>query len=274
MMQAKLPKLGILAGGGELPRLLIQSCREQGREVFVIAFKNQCDPATVEDVDHVWVRLGAAGSSIRHLRNSNVTNLVMAGAIKRPGFWSLMPDLRALRFVAGGWLNKGDDGLLRALIRMLEDEEGFRVIGAHEIRPELLSPVGILGSVQPSATTDSSINAAVKAARDLGVQDKGQAAVARDDRIIALEGADGTDAMLRHLIKSGDAQGAVLAKMTKPQQDTRVDLPTIGLRTVENAHRAGLKGIIVEAGSSIIVDRDQVIAKANELGLFVVGVKT
>ncbi len=272
-MQAKSPKLGILAGGGELPRLLIQSCRDQGRDVFVIAFKNQCDPTTVQGVDHVWVRLGAAGSSIRHLKSAGVNELVMAGAIKRPGFWSLMPDLRALRFVAGGWLNKGDDGLLRALIRMLEDEEGFRVVGAHEIRPELLSPEGVLGAVEPLTDTESSISTAIQAARDLGAEDKGQAAVAKDNHVIALEGADGTDAMLGRLILSGEAKGAVLAKMTKPQQDTRADLPAIGLRTVENAHKAGLMGIVVEAGSSIIVDRDQVIAKANDLGMFLVGVK-
>lgn len=272
-MSTDATTLGIVAGSGELPRQLIRSCREQGRRVFVIALKNHCDPETVAGVDHAWVRIGAGGASIRLLRQAGVTELVMAGAVKRPGFWALMPDWRTLRFLMGGWLNKGDDGLLSAVVRTLEAEEGFRIVGAHQVRPELLSPEGVLGRVEPSADDQRSIETAVRAAKDLGAADKGQAAVGRDGDVVALEGPDGTDAMLTRLIDSGDATGGVLAKMTKPGQETRVDLPTIGLRTVVNAYKAGLKGIVVEAGSSIIVDREDVLAKADELGLFVQGVK-
>ncbi|MEG3617495.1 UDP-2,3-diacylglucosamine diphosphatase LpxI [Magnetovibrio sp. PR-2] len=265
--------LGIVAGRGELPRLLIRSCREQGRDVFVIALKDHCDPETVDGVNHAWVRIGAGGTSISELRKAGVRDLVMAGAVKRPGFWSVLPDWRTFKFFLGGWLSKGDDGLLRAIVRTLETQEGFRIRGAHQVRPELLSPEGVLGRVQPSAKDDRSIQTAVRAAKDLGAQDKGQAAVGRADDVIALEGPDGTDAMLTQLIASGEALGAVLAKMTKPGQETRVDLPTIGLRTVENVKRAGMRGIVVEAGSSIIVDRDQVLAKADALDVFVVGMK-
>ena len=272
-MSTDAPKLGIVAGSGELPRLLIRSCREQGRGVFVIALQNHCDPETVQGVEHAWVRIGAGGTSIRLLRKAGVVDLVMAGAVKRPGFWALMPDWRTLKFLMGGWLSKGDDGLLSAIVKTLEIQEGFRIVGAHDVRPELLSPEGVLGGVSPLEPEQVSIDTAVRAAKELGAEDKGQAAVARNDDTVALEGPDGTDAMLRRLIKTGEASGGVLAKVAKPGQETRVDLPTIGLRTVENAHRAGLKGIVVEAGSSIIVDREDVLAKANELGLFVVGVK-
>ena len=139
--------------------------------------------------------------------------------------------------------------------------------------PELLSPQGPVGALTPSADDQADIDAAVHAALDLGTQDKGQAAVARDAQVVALEEQDGTDAMLTRLIKSGQARGGVLAKMTKPGQERRADLPAIGRKTVENAHAAGLKGIVVEAGGSLIVGREAVVAAADALGLFVVGVK-
>jgi len=275
------PKLGILAGGGELPRLLIRTCREQGREVFVIAFKGQCDAETVTDVDHApvdhaWVRLGAAGTSIKLLNDHGVQDLVMAGHIRRPSVTALMPDARAIRFLAGGAMSKGDDGLLRTIIAGLERDEGFRMVGVHDVMPELLSPKGPIGAISPSTADQIDIDTAIAGALDLGAADKGQAAVALNGAVVALEEQDGTDAMLRRLILSGQARGetggGVLAKMTKPGQERRADLPAIGQLTVENAHAAGLKGIVVEAGGSIIVGRDAVIKTADALGLFVVGV--
>ena len=273
-MSPDAPKLGILAGGGELPRLLIQSCLSTGREIFVIAFKGQCDEVTTVGVDHAWVRLGAAGKSIQLLKANGVQELVMAGHIRRPSMAALMPDARAIRFLAGGAMNRGDDGLLRTIISGLEREEGFRMIGVHEVMPQLLSPAGILGVVVPTDEDQINIAAAIHAAKDLGAADKGQAAVALAGEVVALEEQDGTDAMLTRLIRSGQARGGVLAKMTKPGQERRADLPTIGMRTVENAHAAGLSGIVVEAGGAIIVGRDDVIANANAKGLFVLGVGT
>ena len=268
-----LPKLGILAGGGELPRLLIQTCAQAGRGVFVIAFKGQCDEETVQGVDHAWVRLGAAGKSIQYLKDNAVAQLVMAGRISRPGISSLMPDARTIKFLASGVMNRGDDGLLRAIIKTLEEQEGFALVGVHHVMPDLLSPQGVMGTHQPGPSDQLNIDAAVQAALDLGDQDKGQAAVALNGHPVALEERDGTDAMLRRLIESGLGRGGVLAKMTKPGQERRADLPAIGRMTVDNAHAAGLMGIVVEAGGSIIVGRDAVIQAANEKGLFVVGLK-
>jgi len=270
--------LGILAGGGVLPRLLIQSCAAQGRAVFVVAFKGQCDADTVAGVDHAWVRLGAAGTSIQVLKDHGVRDLVMAGHIRRPSMAALRPDVRALAFLAGGVLNKGDDGLLRTIMSGLERDEGFRLFGAHELCPDLLAAPGALAHRQPDPGDRVDIDIAVRGALDLGAADKGQAAVAVNGQLVAVEGPDGTDAMLAGL--AGVAQpgtdkqtrAGVLAKMSKPGQDRRADLPTIGQKTIENAHAAGLKGVVVEAGGAIIVDRDAVRKSADDLGLFVVGV--
>lgn len=267
------PKLGILAGGGELPRLLIETCRRTGRGVFVIAFKNQCDVETVSGVDHAWVRLGAAGRAIQLLKENGVEDLVMAGRIRRPSAAALMPDARALQIIAGGVMKRGDDGLLRVIVGELEAKEGFRMIGVHDVMPELLAPEGPLGTVAPEAEHLADIDAAKRAALQLGAEDKGQAAVALNGEAVALEDENGTDAMLARLAEDRRAVGGVLAKMTKPDQERRADLPAIGRKTVENAHAAGLRGIVVEAGGAIVVGRQETIALADELGVFLVGVK-
>ncbi len=270
-MPAKPAKLGILAGGGELPRLLIEACQRDAREVFVIALKSQCDDETVQGVDHAWVRMGAAGKSIELLRAHGVEELVMAGRIQKPTMTQLMPDARTLKFFASGLLNKGDDTLLSAIVETLERDEGFRLVGVHDVMPELLTPAGQLGAVAPGANDQVSITTAIHAARDLGAKDLGQAAVAHGDAVVALEERAGTDAMLQSLVGNADAAGAVLAKMAKPGQERRADLPTIGVATVENAARAGLAGIVVEAGASLIINRAAVIHAADDAGLFLVG---
>ena len=135
------PKLGILAGGGELPAHIIQSCRDSGRDFFVIAFEGQADPGLICAGDeHAWVRLGAAETSLKHLREAGAKELVMAGAIKRPGLKDLRPDMWATKFFASsGAASLGDDGLLKALIKALE-AEGFDVVGVEQLLPDILAP--------------------------------------------------------------------------------------------------------------------------------------
>lgn len=266
------PKLGILAGGGELPRLLIDACRTSGREIFVIAFKGQCDQHTPQDVDHAWVRLGAAGKAIDILKANGVRELVMAGRIQKPSAAQLMPDARTMKFMASGMMGKGDDTLLSAIVHELEAREGFHFVGVHDVMPELLAPEGALGAIVPDVSDQDSIDEAIHAARDLGAQDIGQAVVAKGGAIVAMEDRAGTDAMLERLKGSVDARGGVLAKMMKPGQEMRADLPTIGVATIENAAAVGLKGVVVQAGGSLIIRREDVIEAADRLGLFVIGV--
>ena len=273
MMPPKAAKLGILAGGGELPRLLIEACQGAGRDIFVVAFKEQCDQATVEGTDHAWVRLGQAGKAIDHLKANAVEELVMAGRIQKPSMAQLRPDVRAMKFFASGVLNKGDDTLLSAIVQFLETEEGFRLVGVHDVMPELLAPEGVLGRIEPAEADQLSIKTAIHAALELGAKDLGQAAVAHAHSVVALEDRAGTDAMLESLVGNPDAKGAVLAKMMKPGQERRADLPAIGVATVKNAARAGLSGVVVEAGGSLIINRTAVTAAADAAGLFVLGVK-
>lgn len=269
------PKLGILAGGGRLPGQIIQVCRDEGRDFFIIAFEGQADDDAYADLPHAWVRLGAAGQSIERLREAGCKELVMAGSIRRPSFATLRPDKWATLFIAKyGALNLvGDDSLLKTLIKALEEEEGFRVIGVETLLPDLLAPKGALGQVEPDWQAEDDIQCALEAALDIGRRDIGQGAVAQLGRVLAVEDKQGTDALLKQAKKMRlEGPGGVLVKTKKPGQETRADLPTIGRATVEAAFDAGLRGIAVEAGAAIIVDREAVIEAADEAGLFVIGI--
>jgi DUF1009 family protein len=267
------PKLGILAGGGQLPKLLIDLCRAQKRDVFVVAFQGHADALMLGDVPHAWVRLGEAGSAFRHLHDAGVQELVMAGPVRRPSLRELRPDWRATRFFAKvGMAALGDDGLLRAVIREIE-EEGFRVVGVDDLLAGALAPQGPLGHCLPDAQAETDIQHGLLVARGLGALDVGQAVIVQGGIVLGVEAVEGTDNLLsRCATLAREGPGGVLIKTAKPQQDRRADLPTIGSATVLGASKAGLRGIAIEAGSVIVIDRDQVAETADRHGLFVLGV--
>jgi len=266
--------LGIVAGGGRLPRRLIDSCRSRGRGVFVLALKGAAEPEAVVDVPHAWCRLGAAATALGLLRDHGVTDLVLAGSVRRPTLAAVRPDWRAAKFFAKvGYRMLGDDGLLTAIVKELENE-GFHVIGAHELLETAGVGEGPVGRFGPSPEADADIAFGIRIARALGALDIGQAVVVQQGLVLGVEAIEGTDALLRRcatLRRSGP--GGVLVKLAKPGQEARVDRPTIGPRTVALAGEAGLQGIAIEAGATLVLDREDVIRVADGAGLFVVGVR-
>ena len=268
------PKLGILAGGGPLPELLVRACQDSGRDFLVIGFQGHAEKKNFADVPHAWVRLGAAGQSIKNLKDAGCQELVMAGTIKRPSLASLRPDGWALRFFAkSGAQSLGDDGLLKALVKTLEETEGFCVIGADELLSDLLATKGVYGHVKPDWQAEEDIKYGIRAALDLGRRDIGQAAVVQLGQVLAVEDAKGTDALLKQAQKVRmSGPGGVLVKVKKPGQEHRADLPTIGITTVEEASAAGLRGIAIETNGALVVDRDAVIKAADAAGIFVIGI--
>lgn len=267
------PKLGIIAGGGRLPGLLIDACRAVGRDFFVLALKGQADPRVVEAAPHAWIRIGAAAKGFAILHEQGIEDLVMAGHIRRPTLTDMRPDFRVIRFFARlGRRGVGDDGLLRAVIRELE-EEGFRVVGADELLPSLKAEEGPLGSLRPDSQAQEDIARGVDVLTALGSVDVGQAVVVQQGIVLAVEAVEGTDEMIERSARlRREGQGGVLVKLSKRGQETRVDLPTVGPDTIARAAAAGLKGVAVEAGGTIIVDRAELIARADREGLFVVGI--
>jgi DUF1009 family protein len=268
-------RLGIIAGSGGLPRRLIESCRANGREVFVVALNGEADPQTVVDVAHAWCRLGAAAKVLGLLRDNGVSDLVLAGAVRRPTLAAIRPDWRAAKFFAKvGYRMLGDDGLLSAIVKELEGE-GFRLVGADNLLAEGAAvPEGPLGRLKPDAEALADIDRGVATARALGALDIGQAVVVQQGLVLGVEAIEGTDALIRRCAElRREGPGGVLVKLEKPGQERRVDRPTIGPQTVRLAAAAGLQGIAVEAGVTLLLDRDEVVSTADAAGLFVIGVR-
>jgi DUF1009 family protein len=269
-----MAKLGIVAGGGAMPARLVEACRARHRDCFVIGLKGHADPAALPgDVPQAWVRLGEGGRALDLLREQGVGEIVMVGPVRRPSLASLMPDRRTAGFLArAGMRALGDDGLLRAIVAEIESE-GFRVVGVDSILEGLLASAGVWGRHAPDARAESDIALGIAAAREHGAADLGQAVVVQQGAVIDREGADGTDALIRRAGRiKRPGPGPILVKTAKPAQEMRIDLPTIGSGTVAACIAAGFAGIVVEAGATLVADRDAAIAAADAAGIFLVGV--
>jgi DUF1009 family protein len=267
-----LPKLGLIAGGGQIPALIRDTCRSEGRPLYIAALNGFCDPATVSGTEHGWYDLPQVGGLMKALNAAGVQDVCLCGRVAKPDFSSLKPDWKGallLPRILKAALT-GDDAILRVVIEAFE-REGFRLVGADELMASLLVRERTYGTLQPTAEQLSDISVALQAARQLGIEDRGQAAVAAGGRVVGLEDDAGTDMLLRRMTADASARGGVLVKCVKPQQDRRVDLPTIGVTTVENAAAAGLSGLAVEAGAALMVDAAATTVAADRLGLFLIG---
>jgi len=270
------PKLGLIAGGGELPVRLAEEALRQGREVFLLGLEGHASPASffhLGELPQAWIRLGEAGKGIDILKEQGCAELVMAGPVRRPTLRELRPDWRTVRFFGRiGFKALGDDNLLRSVIAELESE-GFRLIGAHEILGDLLAETGVWTKTQPDDQAQADIQRGLEVGRGLGLLDVGQSVVVQQGIVLGVEAVEGTDALIRRCGElRREGPGGVLIKIAKPGQERRVDLPTIGPNTVHNCAAAGLRGIAVEAGSAIVVNRPEVIRAAEKAGLFLCGV--
>lgn len=264
-------KLGIIAGGGTLPLRLLEKCRETKRPFYLIGLKGQIDESLFADYEYPTLRIGAAGQAIDLLKENNVIEIVMAGHVKRPNLASLRPDATVLKvLLKTGAMALGDDGLLTAVIKYLEDEEGFKIVSVDSIlgADELAS--GNLGLIAPDEKSQKDILRGIEVLKIMGPADVGQAVVVQDEMILALEAVEGTAALLERCKNlKREARGGVLVKIRKPGQETRIDMPTIGPDTVNQAIDAGLLGIAIDAGGMIILDKDDTIKAANKAGLFI-----
>jgi DUF1009 family protein len=264
-------RLAVLAGRGPLPAQVVAAARAQGKDVFVLAFEGETEPALVRNVPHRWLPLGAIGRAIEALHAAQVKDVALIGSVRRPSLASL--DRRGMQLLARlGLRRRGDDQLLRLIVEELESE-GFRVVGADTLIEDALAPEGPMTALTPDAEAMRDIALGIEVAERLGALDVGQAAVVQQGLVLGVEAVEGTDALIARcagLKRAG--RGGVLVKVKKPGQERRADLPTIGPHTVQVAAEAGIAGIAVQAGQCLIVERAEMVAAADRAGLFVIGV--
>jgi DUF1009 family protein len=271
--------LGIICGSGTIPLAIAAAVTGRGRRVMLFALRGIVDPDAVAAFPHCWVAVGQFGRFCRLARAEGCRDVVLAGGMVRPSLrevrldWATLVAMpRIIRAFRGG-----DDHLLTGISRIIE-AEGFRLLGAHHVAPDITAPSGPLGRHVPDAAALGDIDRGFALLAAMSPFDVGQAAVVAKGRVLAIEAAEGTDGMLRRLValreqgRLGLARGVgVLIKAPKLAQDRRFDLPSIGPETVLNASRAGLAGIAVVAGGTIIAEPQRLAEAADLNGLFVVG---
>jgi DUF1009 family protein len=270
--------LGIIAGGGLLPCVIAEAAAARGLDLHIVGIRGEARDE-IERYPHTWIKWGEVGKLFAALDDKGCRDLVIIGGVTRPDLANVKLDFGAIRnlpFIVSLGIG-GDDHVLSKVVRFLE-AKGYRVHGADDVAPELLAGEGTLGDKAPSGEDRADIATGFRVVRALGRLDIGQAAVVAKGHVLAVEAAEGTDAMLARcadLRKIGRlkerARSGVLVKAPKPGQEERVDLPTIGPETVRKAASAGLAGIAVAAGHVLVAERATTLAAANQHGLFLVG---
>lgn len=276
-MSAGAP-VAVIAGAGVLPLHVALSARTTGREVFVAALSGSANPADFASFDCETFGLGQLGGLVKAMKARGVADAAFIGAVVRPGLMDIKPDFGLVKHWSTlvSAFRKGDDGLLSAIIGIVE-AQGVRVISALDLAPDLaVTAPGCLGAAKPDEAARIEIALGLSLMEALSPFDIGQCVVVSDGRPVAIEGAEGTDAMLQRVAdmrRNGrlkrETGGGVLVKSPKRGQNMRIDIPTIGPATIRNAAAAGLQGIAISVGTVLVADRAATVALADELGLFI-----
>jgi DUF1009 family protein len=273
--------LAILCGGGDFPIQVAQAALQQGRNPVMVGVVGAADKR-IEAFPHFWVHMGEVGKLFRSLKERDIGEIAIVGAMTRPEFSDLRLDWGALRRFSGlASLFRGGDNRLLVGIAGFFEKEGVAVVGVHQIAPQLLVSPGALSALAPSAQAQADARIGTGLIAALSPFDAGQAVVVANGRVLAVEAAEGTDAMLARIADLRAAhrlrlrgKAGVLVKAPKRDQDMRLDMPAVGLRTIEGARRAELEGIALSSGRVLIADRAAFVRAADEAGLFVFGLET
>jgi len=273
--------IAMICGGGSFPAAVADAILRSGGRPVLFGLRGWADPKLMERFAHHWIAIGQLGRFLRLAKDEQCREVVIIGSLLRPPMMQVRLDWHTIRLMPriARAFRGGDDRLLSAVAAMIE-EGGLRVIGVDEVAPDIIVPEGALGVCRPTARDEADIAQALKVISALGRFDIGQAAVVANHHVLAVEAAEGTDNIISRIVdlrrqgRVATSPGVgVLVKAPKPGQDRRFDLPAIGVHTVENVARAGLAGLAVAAGSTIIADAAEVVTAADRSNIFLVGVR-
>lgn len=275
-------KLGLIAGKGCLPLKVIEKCLVEHRAIYVIFIRDNYEPELYRDlqIDSDVVSLGAVGECVKLLKQHEVEEVVMVGGVKRPSFSSILPDAMGISLVSRITKNKifGDNNTLKIVVEFFR-ENGFTVVGVDKVLERILAPLGLINNIQPCwkdeyGNLQTDIDIGVEVLATIGKYDIGQAVIVQQGQIIAIEGIEGSDQLIQRSkdLLYLEGRAGIFVKIKKANQINDADLPTIGVTTVLNVAKSGLQGIVVEAEKTIIVNLTDTIRKADELGIFILGI--
>ena len=267
-------KLCLIAGGGSLPYSILNACDSLKIDHFVVPFMGNAEPSLIEGREYYWSSPGQAGKIVREMKRRGVTHMVFAGHLERPSLKSLRLDFWTFRKLIKIKFRASGDNFLLNFVSQLMEKEGFTVLGAHEICPDLLGAKGRLGKCKPDKKQLKDIEQAKSALEDISKHDIGQSLVVQDGMVLGVEAIEGTDKLIERVkdLKRSKTHGPILVKMAKSGQNENMDMPTIGLNTVQAAYMSGFSGIAFEADKTLILDSVELIDFANKHDIFVIGV--
>ena len=265
--------IGLIAGNGQFPLLFAEAAKAKGVRVYAVAMVGETDKAIEEAADEThWVRVGQLGRMIRLFKGARVLKAAMAGGVRKTRlFEGARPDLTAVKILARCAV-KRDDGMLRAIASEFE-QNGIQIVDSTLYMPDCLAPAGVLTAERPGEREEADLAYGLKIAREIGRLDIGQTVVVKDGAVVALEAIEGTDACI---LRAGDLtakEGAVVVKVAKPGQDMRFDVPAVGVRTIATLKKAGMTTLGVEAGRTLLLEPERLVAAADEAGVTIVGLR-
>ncbi len=271
-MASQASKVGILAGGGHLPEQIAKACANQKIPYFVVGLKGFVDEDWLKNHPHKIIGMGLVGKIFKKLKSNSVERVVLAGHIRRPSWREIIPDWHGVRLLKKLKEQPRGDNALLAVIAQEIQNEGFAVIGTQDIYDEGLTPYGTHTTTEPTKMNWADIRYGINIVRQLGQADIGQSVVVQDGLVLGIEAIEGTSALIKRCAEyKRNTQAPILVKAKKPQQDDRLDLPTIGIETVQAAIDAGFAGIALQAEQTLFLDRDHAIDMANQHGIFITG---
>lgn len=268
--------IGIIAGGGDAPSVLINRLKKEKINFFILAIDGNASKSILKNNIHEVVNFGELKKALKFFKENKVTHISFIGSIKRPSISSLKLDSEAAFLVAKLGFNKfvgGDNKLLSSLLSFFE-KKGYTILGAEEIVPELIAQKGVLGKIKPSKIDKMDIDLGIKILQTMSTFDIGQSVVIEKGYVLGLEAAEGTNNLIKRCksLKKETGNSGVLIKMKKMNQDSRIDLPSIGVHTIEEIKKSGFSGIAIKSNESFIIDVEKVIQKADQYNIFLVGI--
>lgn len=265
--------LAIFAGRGQLPKMLIENCQKKGRKFFVFLLEGENYEIDYSAFNPLKISYGEVEKFLAAVRENNIKELVFIGGVTKPNFSSLKVDKKGAILLAKILASKilGDDAVLRAVIKFFE-KEGLKIIPINQLLTDLAPKKSTLSKIQPNKEEVADIEIAVKAIKAMSHFDIGQSVVVAQKQIIAVEALEGTDNMILRCadLKTEYVKDAILVKLKKSNQSSKADLPTIGVSTINNCYASGIKGIAIQAGSTLILEKEKVVALVDELGMFLI----